>query len=182
MHCKLQGRDRMSCPRCSHRSSLSFLPPFQEWFIPQLSRWIGIKTDLCKNCLIPRESTSSWHPAWLLLKLQVILGIIVTVCSFFLIHLMVDLDDGTAFFHWRYDRPNNDADEEVDADEVMVVNLCCSSLGPCTPRWPCSRTSSPWRFLRSITSAPILRQISRHLELGHRQPQQKQEKQQRKKP
>ena len=107
LHCKLQGRDRMSCPRYSHRSSLSFLPPFQEWFIPQSSRWIGIKTDLCKNCLIPRESTSSWHPAWLLLKLQVILGIIVTVCSFFLIHLMVDLDDGTAFFHWRYDRPNN---------------------------------------------------------------------------
>ena len=88
LHCKLQGQDRMSCPRYSHRSSLSFLPPFQEWFIPQSSRWIEIKTDLCKNCLIPRESTSSWHPAWLLLKLRVILGIIVTVCSFFLIHLI----------------------------------------------------------------------------------------------
>ena len=107
LHCKLQGQDRMSCPRYSHRSSLSFLPPFQEFFIPQSSRWIGIKTDLYKNCLIPRVSTSSWHPAWLLLKLQAILGIIVILCSFFLIHLMVDLDDGTAFFHWRYDCPNN---------------------------------------------------------------------------
>ena len=63
LRCKLQGRDRMSCPRYSHRSSLSFLPPFQELFIPQSPRWIGLKTDLCKNCLIPRESTSSWHPA-----------------------------------------------------------------------------------------------------------------------
>ena len=90
LRCKLQGRDRMSCPRYSHRSSLSFLPPFQELFIPQSPRWIGLKTDLCENCLIPRESTSSWHPAWLLLKLQVILGISVTVCSFFLIHLMVE--------------------------------------------------------------------------------------------
>ena len=84
LHCKLQGQDRMSCPRYSHRSSLSFLPPFQEFFIPQSFRWIGLKTDLCKNCLIPRESTSSWHPAWLLLKLRVILGIIAKVFSSFI--------------------------------------------------------------------------------------------------
>ena len=79
LHCKLQGQDRMSCPRYSHRSSLSFLPPFQEFFLPQSCvriSWylvnpppVGIQRDFCWNCIV-------------------ILGIIVTVCSFFLIHLI----------------------------------------------------------------------------------------------